>query len=341
MTTNQPPPDLARNTLGVLSIGLLMAASLWVMRPFIPATVWAAMIVITTWPAMLALQRWLWGRRSLAVAVMTVILLLVFLVPLSAAIYTIITHADEAFAKIKELAELRPGPAPQWLAGLPFVGPRAAETWNRIATSDADTLLKQLTPYLGDIKTFLLDKIGSTGMLIVQLLLTTIVSAIMYAGGESAALAVQRFFGRLAGERGEKVVILAGRAIRGVALGVGVTAIVQTVLAGIGLAVAGVPFAGVLTAIVFVLCIAQLGPFLVLVPAVIWVYWSGQTGWGPFLLVWTIIKRGADLPLLLIFAGVIGGLIGFGLVGIFVGPVVLAVAYTLVGDWIADRPAPT
>jgi predicted PurR-regulated permease PerM len=103
----------------------------------------------------------------------------------------------------------------------------------------------------------------------------------------------------------------------------------------------------------FMLCIAQLGPTLVLAPAVIWTFWSGATGWGVFLLVCTLvvgtmdnfvrpllIKRGADLPLLLILAGVIGGLLAFGLVGIFVGPVVLAVAYKLLGDWIAEADPP-
>jgi predicted PurR-regulated permease PerM len=352
MPTLEPPRDLAQTTLGVLALGLLMAGTLWVLRPFVPAVVWAAMIVITTWPTLLALERRLWGKRSLAVTVMTIVLLLVFLVPLSLAIYTIVGHLDEIIDKIKQLASLRLGPVPPWLAGLPLVGPRAAEEWNRIATADASDLLHRIEPYLGTIKDVVLAKFGSAGMLVVQFLLTTIVAAIMYAGGETAALAVRRFFWRLAGERGENVVVLAGRAIRGVALGVGVTAIVQSLLAGIGLAIAGVPFASVLTAIVFVFCIAQIGPILVLVPAVAWVYWTGATGWGTFLLIWSLvvvsldnvlrpilIKRGADLPLLLIFAGVIGGLIAFGLVGIFIGPVLLAVTYTLVGDWIREGEA--
>jgi predicted PurR-regulated permease PerM len=171
----------------------------------------------------------------------------------------------------------------------------------------------------------------------------------MYAGGESAAAWMKRFGHRLGGERGANAVVLAGQAIRGVALGVVVTAVVQSVLGGIGLAVAGVPMAPVLTALMFMLCIAQLGPILVLLPAVAWVYWSGDNTWGTILLVWTLavgsldnilrpylIKKGADLPLLLIFAGVIGGMITLGLVGIFVGPVILAVAYTLIDAWVED-----
>jgi predicted PurR-regulated permease PerM len=134
-----------------------------------------------------------------------------------------------------------------------------------------------------------------------------------------------------------------------VALGVGVTAIVQTALAGIGLAVVGVPFAALLSALILMFCIAQIGPMLVLLPAVGWMYWQGDHGWATFLLVWSLvvgtldnflrpmlIKRGADLPLLLIFSGVIGGMLSFGLIGIFLGPVALAVTYTLLLAWIDD-----
>ena len=147
------------------------------------------------------------------------------------------------------------------------------------------------------------------------------------------------------------MVTLAGQSVRAVALGVVVTALVQTTLGGIGLAVAGIPFATMLTGMIFLLCIAQLGPILVMIPATIWLYSTGSTGWGTVLLVWSIavgvidnflkpilIKRGADLPILLIFAGVLGGLLAFGVIGLFVGPVVLAVTYTLLGSWVKGDP---
>jgi len=190
-------------------------------------------------------------------------------------------------------------------------------------------------------------------------LIVAVILFILLAGSAFAASApvppqwVKHFGSRLAGAKGVSAVVLAGQAIRGVALGVVVTAVVQSVLGGIGLAIAGVPMAAVLTALMFMLCIAQLGPVLVLVPAVAWLYWTGDNLWGTFLLVWTLvvgtmdnvlrpylIKKGADLPLLLIFAGVIGGLVSFGLVGIFVGPVVLAVTYTLIDAWVKDSPRP-
>jgi predicted PurR-regulated permease PerM len=205
----------------------------------------------------------------------------------------------------------------------------------------------RVTPYADEIAKWFVSQAGSLGMVFVQFLIMVAVAAIMYASGERAARALRRFGRRLAGPQGENAVQLAGQAIRGVALGVGVTAVLQAGVGGIGLAIAGVPFAGLLTAVMLLLCIAQLGPALVMFPAVAWVYWSGETGWGTFLLVWALvvstmdnvvrpalIKLGADLPLLLIFAGVIGGLLAFGLIGIFVGPVVLAVAYTLVDAWV-------
>jgi len=149
------------------------------------------------------------------------------------------------------------------------------------------------------------------------------------------------------------VIRLAGQAIRAVALGVVVTACAQAALAGVGLVLAGVPFAPVLTAVTLVLCIAQVGPILVLGPSVAWLFWSGATQTATLMLIWTLIvfamdnvlrpilmTKGAALPMLLMLSGVIGGLLAFGLIGIFVGPVVLAVSYTLLGAWIADVPPP-
>jgi predicted PurR-regulated permease PerM len=161
------------------------------------------------------------------------------------------------------------------------------------------------------------------------------------------------FAHRIGGERGERTIRLAGQAVRGVALGVIVTALVQSIIAGIGLSLAGVPRTGLLVAIIFVLAVAQLGPLPVLLPVVIWIFWSGNILWGVVLVVVTVIlavvdnvlkpvliKRGVDLPILLIVAGVIGGLISFGVLGLFIGPVILAVTYTLLESWIREGRAP-
>ena len=194
----------------------------------------------------------------------------------------------------------------------------------------------------------LLLQSATAGMMILEFLMTVIIAAILYANGDAAATGVRAFSRRLAGQKGEEAAVLASKAIRGVALGVALTAIIQSVLGGIGLAVTGVPAAAVLTAVMFILCVAQIGPALVLIPSIILLYWRGDTFWGTVLLVWSLpvgildnflrpalIRKGADLPLLLIFAGVIGGLIAFGIIGLFIGPVVLAVAFTLLQAWVS------
>ena len=348
---NPQQRDLAQITLGVLFIGGLIAASFWILQPFLPAVIWATMVVAATWPVMRGIQTRLWGKRSLAVAAMTLMLLLLIVVPLSLAVAAIADNADRITGAAKWLAEFKVPPPPDWVAGLPVIGTRLQNFWLEVAATGIEGYATRIAPYAKTGTEWFIGKAGNFGLLLLQFLLTVAIAAIMYAGGESAAAWLKRFGRRLAGERGEGVVVLAGQAIRGVALGVVVTAIVQSVLGGIGLALAGVPLAPVLTLVMFMLCIAQLGPVLVLLPAVAWVYWSGDSGWGTFLLVWTLvvgsmdnflrpylIKKGADLPLLLIFAGVIGGMITFGLVGIFVGPVVLAVAYTLINAWVEDEP---
>ena len=333
--------------LAVLFIGGLIFASFWILRPFLGALIWAVMVVIPTWPLMLAAQRRFGGRRWAAVTLMTVVLLLVFVVPLMAAVGTILGNADEIAGWAKRLAELRLPAPPAWLVGLPLVGDRAAALWQALAS---EPLGSAAAPYAHDLARWLVERLGSFGGLLVQFLLTVIAAAGLYAHGEAAADSAQRFGARLAGEQGAAAIRLSAQAIRGVALGVVLTALLEALVGGVGLAIARVPFAAVLTALIFLLAVAQIGGALVLVFPVIWLYATGAAGWGTFLLLVTVatagidnvlrpvlIKKGADLPLALIFVGVIGGLIGFGLIGIFVGPVVLAVAYTLLGAWLA-RP---
>jgi predicted PurR-regulated permease PerM len=345
----QPERELTRTLLASIFLGGLIVASIWILRPFIAAAIWATMVAVATWPMLLWFEARLWKRRWLAIAAMTGVLLLLFAIPFALAIGTIALNADEILIQVKSVAAFRMPAAPGWIAHLPFIGSKLALLWQQVAASGVEGLLARVTPYAGGLAHWLVAEAGSVGVLLLQFLLTLVLTVLMYVSGEVAALQVVRFGRRLAGQRGENAVRLAGQAIRSVALGVVVTAVVQAGLAGIGLGVAGIPFAGLLTAVIAFLCIAQVGPSPVLVPAVVWLYWNGETAWGTFLLVWfvivvtmdnvlrpVLIKRGADLPLLLIFAGVIGGLLAFGLVGVFVGPVVLAVAYTLLQAWVAD-----
>ena len=342
--------EVGRIVLTVLVIGGLMAATFWILRPFLGAIIWATMIVVATWPVMLGVQRRLGGRRWAAVSVMSVILLLVLVVPLSAAIGTIVVHAGDIVEWAKGLREFQLPPAPAWLADVPL-GERMATAWNDLAAQGVDVLRERVQPYAGKLTGWFVSQVGSFGAVFIQFLLTVVAAAVLYAHGEEAADWMMRFGARLGAERGEAAVRLSGQAIRGVARGVVVTALVQALIGGIGLAIAGVPFATVLTAIMFLLAVAQIGAVPILLLATIWLFWSGSTGMGVFLVVVTVvagtldnvlrpwlIKQGAaELPLLLIFIGVIGGLIAFGLIGIFIGPLVLAVTHTLLRAWLYPK----
>ena len=346
------PRDVTRTTLAVMFIGGLGVASFLVMRPFLAAIIWAATLVTATWPLMLRVQRRLWGRRWLAVIVMTVALLLVVIVPFWLAIATIVANAGRMLVFAESLASFRVPPAPDWLSTVPIVGTAAAQTWASAAYMGIRDLAPGLTPYAGQAARLLVSAVGSLGMAFVQFLLTIIVAAILYVHGERAAVFARRFGHRLAGDRGEDSVRLVAHAIRGVALGIVVSALIELALGGAALAAAGLRFAALLTAVMFMACVTQIGPGIVLIPAVIWMYWQDDATWATFLLAATIVvivldnllrpvlmKKGAHLPLLLILAGVLGGVTAFGLVGIFLGPTVLAVTYTLLQAWMAEDKA--
>lgn len=347
------PWDLTRILLGVVGIGGLIVASVWILRPFLPAVVWATMIVVATWPTLRAVEARLWGRRSLAVAVMTLVMLTILAVPLTLAVITVIERADDAVAWAQGLVSRPLPPLPAWIGGLPLVGKKIAVEWQKLVGAPSEELAARVAPHARDIVRWLLAQAGGVGALLLQFLLTVAVSAILYAQGETVGAGVLAFARRLAGGHGVRAVLLSAGAIRAVALGIVVTALAQAVVGGIGLALTGVPHPLLLTCVMLMLGIAQIGPAPVLLGAVIWLYADGQNVWGTVLVVWSLItasfdnilrpiliRKGADLPLLLIIAGVIGGLLAFGLVGLFVGPVILAIAYTLGLAWVAAGELP-
>jgi predicted PurR-regulated permease PerM len=352
MISTRPSWDLTRILLAVTAIGGLVAASFWILQPFLPALIWATMIVVATWPALRAVERHLWGKRGLAVTVMTLAMLMVVVAPIAGGVMAVVQHGDTIIGWSKSLTHLSvPGP-PERVRRLPLVGEKIAKEWQDIASARPEDLVARVAPYLKDIAGWILGRAGGLGLFLVQLLLTVAISGILYAEGEIVAAAVLAFARRLAGGAGERVAVLSAQAIRAVALGIVVTALVQSVIGGLGLAVTGVPYAAPLTAVMFLLGIAQIGPLPVLLGAMIWLYSRNEMFWGTVLVGWSLvtvsldnfvrpvlIRKGADLPLLLIFAGVLGGLLAFGVIGLFIGPVVLAVTYTLLQAWVAEGEA--
>ena len=340
--------DITRIILFVLVIGALLLASLWTLLPFLSGMIWATTIAVATWPLLLRLESATGGRRALAVAVMTLLVLLVFIVPFALAISTMLDAAGRSPAVMNDFLTKGLGPPPAWVEDIPVVGRQMADQWQAVSAGGPEALAEVLQPYGRSAAAWAIAASGGVGRMVVLILLTVVLVTILYSDGETAARGVLAFAHRLGGETGERTVRLAGQAVRSVALGVVLTALVQALLAGIGLWFCGIPHPALLTAITFILGIAQIGPVLVLAPAVFWLYWTGSSGWATALLVWSLpvaaldnimrpilIRRGVELPILLIVAGVIGGLISFGVVGLFIGPVVLAATYTLAKDWVA------
>ena len=345
--------DITHTVLAVLFLVTLIISSFQVLSPFLVAILWATIVSVSIWPVFLKLEAFLGGRRGVAVAVMTAVILFAVFIPLTLALVTITRNAQGITVDLRSLESIALPAPPAWLERIPVVGPQVIERWTVFGALDSEGRIAALTPHLQSALQWFVAKAGTVGAMLLQFLLTTIVTAIFLANGEQVRKGILMFAERLAGRQGHDVAVLAARAIRSVVLGVVVTALLQSALGGIGLFLSGIPAAGLLAAVMLFLCLAQIGPMLILAPSLAWLYWSGQTFWGTMLLVITIItsavdnivrplliKRGANLPLLLIFSGVIGGLISFGIIGLFIGPVVLAVTYTLLKAWVATGEEP-
>ncbi len=352
MTTLHRPRDIPQILLSVLFLALMIVACLWIVRPFVLGFAWAATIVIATWPLLLKLQRLLFGRRSLAVLVMTLLLFLLFVIPIALLVNSLVDGSGPLVHAITTGNIALPDLG--WLNSIPLVGSKLYAGWHSLLDMGGSAIMAKVRPYIGTTTTWFVGQAAHIGRFMMHCGLMLLFSALLYWQGEKVAFGVRYFATRLAAKRGDAAVLLAGQAIRAVALGVVVTALVQAVLGGIGLAISGVPYATLLTVVMIFSCLVQLGPLVVLIPSIIWLYWTGDTTWGTVLLVWScvvgtmdnfirpmLIRMGADLPMILILTGVIGGLIAFGMIGLFIGPVLLAVSWRLFDAWVREVPPPS
>jgi predicted PurR-regulated permease PerM len=351
---NSVKSELISAIVLVVCIGALVAGAILVVRPFLPALVWASIIVVATWPLLQRLLALCGGRRRLAISLLSLGLLIAVVLPITWLLVTLITHAPQLKDMVTGwLAGPLPAP-PAWLARLPF-GDRMALEWQKLVEQTPASLVEYVRPYALQSVQWMGSHIGTLGSLLLEFVLTMILVVALYLHGDALALWVRRVAHRIGGERAEESVVLSSESLGAIAAGVVLTALAQAIVGGLGLLIAGVPGAGLLTSVVFIFCIGQLGVTPVLVPAVVWLFFRGDTGWAVALAIWTValttgdgflrawlIQRGAKLPFALIFAGVIGGLLAFGVVGIFIGPIVLAAALRLLNAWVESgaRPAP-
>jgi predicted PurR-regulated permease PerM len=354
-----PPPDspavpesrtdLPRTVIAVLLIALLIGAPFWVLRPFLGAIAWATILAVATWPLMVRLQNGLWGKRWLSITVMTLGLVAVVAVPLAAMVIWSLENADRIKAFLSNVPDYRIPPAPAWLRKLPLVGGKAAAMWTSAAAAGVPAVVAKVEPHARALTAWLAAKVSGFGSFLLELILTAAIQAAMFARGEQAVAGVKAFARRVAGTYGEQTVDLAGGTIYTVAMGVVVTALAQAAFAGVGLAIAHVPIAALLTLAIFVLCVSQIGPIPILAPVVVWAFISRGGGWGIFLIAWSaatelinyvlqpaLLKKAVKIPVLVTLVGVIGGLLSLGTIGLFAGPVLLTMTYTLLRAWIRD-----
>ncbi|WWP00662.1 MAG: AI-2E family transporter YdiK [Candidatus Dasytiphilus stammeri] len=349
--------DLPRRLFLGMFLTLLIITCFLIVQPFIPGFAWASMVVITTWPLLIKLQKLLWGNRILAIIVMILIIVLLFLIPIALLINSFMDNMIPIIQNITS-GPIQP-PKLHWLIKIPIIGAKLYSSWQSFLAGESNSIITYLKPYLGRTTSFIFWQAAHFGRLILHLgirlmlhlSLMLLFSILLYWRGELIAQEVRNFASKIATHRGDAAVLLAKQAIRAVALGVTVTALVQGILGGIGLAISGIPYATLLTVILIVLCLMQLGTLPILIPAIIGLYWHGDTNYGTFLIIWScivvtldnilrplLIRMGADLPIILILCGVIGGLLTFGMIGLFLGPVVLAISYWLLTAWINESP---
>ena len=243
--------DITRVVLFVLVIGALLLGSFWTLLPFLSGLIWATTIAVATWPLLLQVQRLTGGRRAPAVAIMTLLVLMAFILPFAVAISTLIDAAERSPTVMSAFLSKGMGPPPEWIAKIPAVGEQLADRWQTVAAGGPAALAAIVQPYARAAATWALAATGGFGRTIVLILLTVLLVTILYSQGENAARGALAFANRLGGETGERTLRLAGQAVRSVALGVVLTALVQSVLAGLGLWFCGIPLSRGVTAIAF------------------------------------------------------------------------------------------
>jgi predicted PurR-regulated permease PerM len=341
---------LERNLGGTIMVALL-AGCLIVLRPFVSALLWAAVLAYSTWPIYRRLLRWLGNRRALVALLMTAAMMLLILVPFVIVGTTLADNVKDLTGAARRLIQEGPPAAPAWLARLPVVGKQATDYWQSLA-ADSAKLWTQAQRLIEPVSSWLLEVGFALGAGLMQLALSIFIAFFLFRDGASLAEHLTNAVGRVGGDRGLYLLDVAGSTVRGVVYGILGTALVQAVMIGFGFFIAGVPGVGLLALLTFFVSIVPgVGTALIWVPAALWLFHQGSSGWGIFMLCWGVavasidnvvkpwlISQGSDMPFILIFFGVLGGALTFGFIGVFLGPTLLAVGARLVGEWTATNP---
>ena len=330
----------------LLLFAVLLLGILAVLRPFITAILFGAILAIAAWPLRdFLLRRGL--KRGLAATLLLLLALAVVALPLLAMAPGLGERLAQGAGRLRDYFASAPQ-IPSWLAGLPVVGDRLAGMWDKMLLAKGN-FWTVLEPYSEALREALVDAAGALGQSVLQIILSLVVATFFWVSGDTLAATLRDILRRLGGETVGAALDVAGGAVRSVAYGVVGTAVIQAVIMGIGLAVAGVPGAVLLGFVTLLLALSQIGAPLIIVVwagAAVWLFGQDQQGWGVFMIFWglvvtvidnfikpLLIGAGVEMPLSLTILGVFGGFVAFGFLGLFIGPTLIAVGYTLLEAW--------
>jgi len=335
-----------RNITRAGAILLLTVGCLYVLRPFLAAILFAAAVVISSWPLYLKLRARMRGRRTLAALTMTLTLTLLVIIPLALVAWNLADNIAGAFDQMKAAlshGELLP---PQWIRDIPLVGDQF-DAYLRQLVASRERMMELAQRMVEPARRALLAGGIMLGAGVVQMSIAAFVSFFFYRDGEALKAVIGAAMKRIMNDEAEPVTDIVSQTVRGVMYGLLGTALAQGLVAALGFMIAGVPAVLLLSVLVFVSSLIPVGPPIIWGGAAIWLFSQGSTGWGVFMLVWgfflisgvdnvvrpMLISRGSSLPFLLTLLGVLGGVIAFGFVGLFIGPTLLAVGYSLMSGW--------
>ena len=341
-------------TLVVLAV--LVGGCYLVLKPFLTAVILAIILCCATWPVFARLQRAMGGRATWAALLVTLAVALVVLAPFVIVGISLAQNVNELLEHGKRLIDEGPPDPPAWVGQIPLVGEHARAYWAGIA-HDSASFIGDLKQYIQPLQAFAISSGASVAQGALQLALSIFIAFFFYRDGEAMSRRLTAGVGRIAGANGQHLIGVAVATMRGVVYGILGTAIAQGVLAAVGFWLAGVPAAPLLGLVTFFLSPVPIGPPLIWAPAAFWLFSQDHAGWGVFMLIWgvavvssvdnfvkpLIISRGSNLPFILVLLGVLGGVIAFGFIGVFLGPTLLAIGFALIHDWSEERrkAAPT
>lgn len=332
--------------LGV--IGLLLYWAFVLLRPFISIAIWSAVLAIALYPACDWLAHRLGKRPRLAAALVTIASLLIIIGPAIWLALSLIESLRMVSAQLGTSALVLPAP-PQAVKGWPLIGDPLYQFWD-LASTNLRAAFAKIAPHLQPLGSILLRVAASTGVAMLKFFVSVVVAGLLLASAHSPAEGATMFLRRLAGTRGEDFARLATATIRAVARGVIGISVLQAFLAGLAFALVGVPGASLLTSAVLILGIVQIGPAIVIIPVIIWSWIAMDTTTAllftaymiPVALLDNVLRplvmgHGLQTPMLVILLGVIGGTFAYGISGLFLGPIVLAVIWKLLVVWTNER----